>query len=497
MNSRLLGLPAPLFAACAAALLIRLLVLLIFGPLHAPDTGIYLRQAAGLAEYFSGHPAPANYSAFKGTGFGLVVLVFQTAFGENWTWSLVICQIAASFAASLLVAWFFLVLTNRPRLGSVDIHHRGSRAVCLQTLAALLFLAHNLSLPMAVDQWLLRDSLFSSGLTIVLVTIALFGARRRRLPLPAAVGLGIILAGCFVLREQIIYYGIFFLPLLILSLRRGGSGWPRIALVALLLMVPIAGARQGIIMVNEDLAGQAVVSTNARSVMLQALLEVAEQHPELFDGETALDQIARAEFDDYTFAEVLIVKDKLVKDAGVSEEDAVTMTIAKYFEAWRRFPGTFAGAVFERVMDDQPKLLFSPGSALMMHALYATDDPLYASSRRTLAAGLATRDYRKVLIAATELVGEPFSVALYILACGGLLVAFYGFLTGRTILPEQSLLLCCFVAYGGLLLAHAMVHVEPRHVAGVIWVPQVVSFISLDALITAWRKRRRNDSKKH
>lgn len=446
--------------------------MLAFGPIETPDSQVYIRQAAALLEYVRGDGAPAGYDAFKGTGFALVLLAFQRGFGEGWTWALVIVQTGLSIIASGLVAWLLFVLTNRPRL------------------AAVLFVIHNLSLAMAVDSWILRDSLFSSTLTIVLVTIALFGVRRRRMSLLAAFGLGAALAFCFVLREQILFYGIFFLPLLLCGLHRGRSSWQRKAVIVILLIAPLLAARQGIVSLNESILGQDVVSTNARSVMLQALLEVAKDHPELFDGDTPLDRLARVELNDYTFAEVQVVKSKLVQEAGVPAPEAATMTIAKYFEAWQRFPAPLAHVVLNRFFDDQPKLLFSPGSSLMLHTFYVTGDTLYASSRRTLAQGLTSRDAGMVVLGAFQLAGEPVSILLYLLAWGGTVAMLYGVLTRRAILPEQSLLLWCLLAYAGLLLTHAMVHVEPRHVAGVIWAPQLVALITLSALMEFWRRRK-------
>ena len=52
------------------------------------------------------------------------------------------------------------------------------------------------------------------------------------------------------------------------------------------------------------MTGQAVVSANARTVMLQAVLPVARQCPDLFDGDTELDKAARATSESYDFSEV-------------------------------------------------------------------------------------------------------------------------------------------------------------------------------------------------
>ena len=52
------------------------------------------------------------------------------------------------------------------------------------------------------------------------------------------------------------------------------------------------------------MTGAAVVSTNSKQVMTQALLDLAKKHPDLYDGDTPFDKAARQSFVRYQFNEV-------------------------------------------------------------------------------------------------------------------------------------------------------------------------------------------------
>lgn len=290
---------------------------MVFGPLRTPDSSLFIGQAEAFQRFFEGSGL-GGYTPFKGAGIGLIVFGFQTAFGGAWDWALVIFQSAMSTLASWLV-------------GGLVLRISGSRWA-----ACLAMLAYGLTLMMSIDLLILRDSLFSSLLSICLVVLVSSALNKSGLSIKAAVLVGCIFPVCFSLREQMIYYCVFFVPLAAMSLRVRLLPWYRALALIVLLLLPSIGARAGLIQLNEAMTGQAVVSTNARTVMLQALLEVAEKQPGLFGGQSPLDRVAQETFSSYEYGEIKLINERMM-EKGFSEREIAKLAIDKYSMHGRPF----------------------------------------------------------------------------------------------------------------------------------------------------------------
>jgi hypothetical protein len=142
------------------------------------------------------------------------------------------------------------------------------------------------------------------------------------------------------LREQIVYYGMFFLPLLLLWLSRNLRSRRGIAFALVVIIAPTVLMQLALRAWNVHMSGLAVVSTNAKTVMSQAVLEVAKKHPDLYDGGTLLDQASRKFFVRYDYGEVRAINRHL-EAQGVSDASLAEMAMANTSRPGKGTPSTF------------------------------------------------------------------------------------------------------------------------------------------------------------
>lgn len=459
-----------IWATLALIIIARTSLIISFGPLKSPDSGLFINQSIALQSFFQGSGA-GNYTTFKGTGLGLIILSLKYAFGDMWEWSLIVLQ----SVMSIIVSWF---------IGQFAFSV--SRSIWVSCLSML---AHSLTVTMSIDLLILRDSLFSSFLAMAILSLAYSAREKQSIGIAKATLVGCLFAFCFMLREQVIYYSVFFVPIAALCVWKKAP-LPRIMLLVVLFMLPALGVRSGMISLNEAMAGRAVVSTNARTVMLQALLEVAEKQPQLFGGDSPLDQTARSTFSSYEYDEVVWINRKLM-DQGFTDSEIATMAIDKYIYTWKHFPVSILQAVALRFIGSQPKYFLNPGNALLDNLLYASDDVgPYNSSRRTLMDGVRNGKIVNIFSGLLQLVLEPISAILFFTALTAMAMSIYAAIKHKSIFLHQNVLIGCLVAYIGLTFVHALVHVEPRHLAGVIWIPQIFALLSLQNLFMLKNRRR-------
>jgi hypothetical protein len=440
----------------ALAVAARLFALLALGPVETPDSSLYIAQADCILKTLNGAVVPCPAATFKSVGYGFVILSFVKAFGSAWDWGLTFFQTGLSLFSSLLLARASLALTKS------------------FPLAALCFAMHSLSLPLMIDPWILRDSIFASLLTIFISYVVWHVSEESPLRWSAALCLGLILGVAAALREQFVYYAIFFLPLVFVGLRAAHASLTQALVILLLLAGPVVLTRIGLESWNKAMTGQAVVSTNARTVMLQPVLPVARQYTDLFNGDTELDKAARAAFRTYKYSEVVDLN-KLLLSRGISPEAISRLAIAKYFETWRRYPLPLGLTVANRFLEGGVTSAFNPGKAILLQKGYAKHDPVYFSARRSLQKAVAQGDVPDATFALLWFAGDFISYAIIISAWAIGLASSYRLLFSEQVRRHDDVIVALFTAYLGVLLTHAMVHLEPRQIAGVMGIPLLLA----------------------
>ena len=453
--------------AVLLVVLIRLVSALYFGPIETPDSSAYIGQAKCILETLAGTSASCPDGAVKSVGYGFVLAASMTIFGPAWDWAIVAIQIGLSFLASFVLARLMLALS-------------GSFA-----LALLTFAMHNLALPLAIDLWILRDSLFASLITISLASCARWALQAER-PRGATIFLiGLLFGIASTLREEIVFYGVFFAPLILLWLLRSVNDKKIVALALVVVVAPAVLLQFALKGWNQRTTGAAVVSTNSKMVMTQAVLELAKKHPDLYDGDTPLDKAARQSFVRYHYSEVRSI-DRLLRNQGISDRRLSQMATSKYFEAWTRYPGDFSMIVLDRFVAKPSKLAFDPGNSILMDKGYA-EDRRYFSRSKTLEYALGDRHYGDLFLLGIGLTGRIISLLLYILAWGSFLTSCIGWGTKRGDQRRHPVIVVLFGCFLGVTLAYAMTHLEPRYVAGVMWVPLLLGLDFLYRLLSMGR----------
>ena len=444
--------------------LVRLVSAAYFGPIQTPDSSIYIHQAKCIFETLAAESPPCPRKAFKAVGYGFVLASAMAVFGPAWQWAIVTLQIGLSLLASFVLARLMLVLS-----GSV-------------TLALLMFAMHNLALPLNIDLWLLRDSLFAS-----LVTIALGSCARLALEPERPKGVTILLVGLILgisstLREQIVYYGVFLLPIILLWLVRGLHDKRSVALALVVILAPTVLLQFALKGWNLRMSGSAVVSTNSKTVITQAVLELAKRHPELYDGETPLDSAARQFFVRYRYAEVAPMN-RYLQAQGISDAMLSQMAMSKYLEAWRRFPADFSAIVMGRFFNKPSKLAFDPANGILMHKGYA-EDRRYFKSGFLLGSAWSARRLGDLFLLGLSFAGRITSMLLYLVAWASFLTSSVALYRKRGDPKRDPVIVALFTCFLGVTLAHAMVHLEPRQIAGVMWIPLLLGLEFFHRLLT-------------
>ena len=212
----------------------RVLALLALGPVKTSDLLLYIAQADCILKTLNGAVAPCRAGTFKSVGYGFVVLSFMKAFGSAWEWGLTFFQTGFSLLSVLLLARACLALTKS------------------LPLAAFCFAMHSLSLPLMIDPWILRDSIVASLLTIFVSYVVWHACEESPMRWSTALYLGLILGLAATLREQLVYYAIFFLPLVLVSLRAAHASLRHALLILLLLVGPMVLARIGLEVMEQN-----------------------------------------------------------------------------------------------------------------------------------------------------------------------------------------------------------------------------------------------------
>lgn len=437
-------------AVVGLVVLVRLAVLAAFGPVETPDSNRYIQQAECLLDRPGATFDVCREATFKSAGYGFFLAAMMSVFGEGWAWAAVIVQTLLSLLASAFLGRAMLALSGSP------------------PLALAAFAMHNLAMPLNIDLWLLRDSLFASLVTIALSDCLWRALERQRPRLAAALLIGVLFGIASTLREQLLYYGVVFLPLLLLTVRPERAGRSHAILALIALVAPTLLFQQGLRAWNASQWGVQAVSTNARTVMSQAVLEVAQKNPDLYDGGTALDKAARAHLVEYAYGEVVRMNQAL-RSAGLSDAEISRMAIDKYRQAWQRYPLAMLQVVLARFFNKTPKRAFNPANGILMHKGYMQDS-LYFSGTKTLRLGLREGRAWPLALGLFNFLGEAISFALFVLAWASFLVSAARLLRRRGE-RRDAVIAAAFLCFAGTVLAHAMVHIEPRQVAGLMGIP--------------------------
>jgi len=438
-------------AALLAVAAAKAFVLAIFGPITAPDTGGYFAFSsailadrswlddAGLAQ------AALPPTAFRMLGYPVLLALCRALAGEGWRWLAVGLQAALSLAA--LAA---LPLLRRP----LGLSHRAM-------LFALFAVATSPTL--VLDATLLSDSVHAALITFAVTFLARAALDARPLGPLAALGIGLLLAGAFLLREAMMYLWVVLLPLVLCAAgalaRPRGSMW-RGGASTVLVLLPLAAAIAGYGAWNKARSGTFFITTGAQTSVLVPLLAAALHDPAIFAGGSPLDEVARQSVKLGDFAEVAEINVRLFAERRLTAPEIAAAASRKYLTSWRDHPAAMMRVALSGLRLNQVFLVFRPVDAARELMLWATGEPSEIGRWKSVAA-----DRRFLPLFLADLACKIVSAAIF--AAFLLLPPWRLWREGlsSTVAPVGAAL---WLLYFGWFAVYALVHIETRYMAPVL-----------------------------
>src|SRR5262249_12562251 len=199
-------------------------VLALFGPVSQPDTFDYVRYADAIVDGTFRHvdlaADPMPVTLRRVIGYPAIIAAAKVIAGRDWAWSVVPLQFGVALCAPAMV-------------------YRLSRAfglgiwLCLGVVAA-----QATTMQFVVDQAVLSDSLAGSTSTIVTCILGLVALRRQPRSLAVYLGVGVLIAVAFLIREVMIYLAAGLVPLAVCAVV-GERSRPRCWLAFALIFLPL------------------------------------------------------------------------------------------------------------------------------------------------------------------------------------------------------------------------------------------------------------------
>lgn len=353
---------------------LKLTLLSAYGPVWEPDWLSYsafadtiLRDDTWVTDAGIDRGA-APLTLFRSIGYPLTVAGLRLAFGPGEFAHLVVValQIALSLVATALV-W---------RLAAAVLHSRW--------LALLAAFAHATGIGLLYDQSLLTDSLYAS-LFILGWTVPLIGLLREQPPKAIIVaGLGVALAYTCLLRGT----GLAFLLALILPpLAWWTLRWRRAWMIAVFL-APVMAVIATIMAWNHGRVGEWTMTTGAQYVMIQPLVKAAARGADVFDGDTVLDQVARAHLRRYDYGEVMDIVDALFNERGIGAVQSARLHKELYVRTWLRHPGAMLRNTVANFDESVIFQLFNPLDNAFFYSRLVTGDRIFPGVSKAWARGV-------------------------------------------------------------------------------------------------------------
>ncbi len=445
------GAAAVLFG-CLLAL--KLLLLIVVGPLIAPDTPPYVEYAnAILAD--SGWRMRADLGAtfapnlvYRMMGFPLLIAAFKSLSASHWQWLFVGFQIVIAVLATCRL---FVVLDRIS----------GNRSLALG-----LAVAQATAINIVFDQFVLTDGVYLALLmfaTCSIVEISLDGvvSKSRLFEISAA------FAGCFFLREATSTLVLLWVPLLVIALSRALS-LRGAAIVAALVVMPVFASQFAYKTWNQYRTGERFVTTSYQLVLLQPLVKAYRYDKAIFGGDEPLDRVARQHVSRYHYEEAVVVGDALHREYGWNALRSAHEIERRFWKAWRQQPSAMARAMSDRLKFGYTMILVEPLSSMNFLVSWIS-----AANNNAVSFGTLTRKTFKegriwyAPLWLFDLACRLASLLILVSVVAGAAYLAFRIRTFAT-LPLALEALALTALAGGFIGAHVIVHLEERYMMPIV-----------------------------
>lgn len=471
-----------LIPAFAGVVVLKLALLLIYGPIVTPDTGGYVAYAeamrssrawlsdAGLLQ------SAVPILALRTIGYPALIVASMAVAGDAWPYLLVLAQCALSLAAGYVLYRLALELSFKP------------------LLALVATIAFMLSLPLTYDQTLLTDSFYTSLIVLAVVALTRGAAERRPLSWRQAALAGTLFVFAFLLRDSMQVMVLALLPLVALRVwLHGRKQWRWSLVCCVAILVPLFVAAEAYKEWNAYRTDERFVTTVAQITVIHGLAKIAPTDPGLFAGNTPLDRVGTRLFRVDPFGETAAANNELFKE-GYKATDIARMAFAHYFRGWQDRPATMLRLLKRNTSERVAKLTVRPVAAICETIEFATGNPRCYDYRDlyraipTAFAGLAWTAPVFFAAQTAELAASITIFALFLLMVPAIVVRRALGKDGG--LDTITLTFAAFwMAYVMWYAAHGIVHVEDRYMAPVLPLSLLAGLFAGRELFAWWTKR--------
>ena len=450
------------FGSFVLIAILKVSLLVIYGPIFVPDTSGYVTVADAMLKsnawlndaQLSSGPFPPL--AVRMIGYPAILVAAMQIGGPFWPYLIVALQFAMTTAA--LWAIYALGIALRLPWG----------------LALFAVVAFATSDQLVTDQCVLTDSLNADFIIFAVSILALGTGSNRPLSLWGAAAAGAWLVPAFLLREAMPFLATTMLPLVVVRGFRQGSGMAviRAGLACALLLLPLLATAELYKAWNNHRTGERFVTTSAQLTLVLAQIIAAKHDHQVFGGDTPLDRAARRTVRNYDFADITPINRELIEQ-GYRPTEIARMSQAHYFATWRTRPLAMLHVLRDHTSEHAAKLAFHPLSATCELIEWATTIQ-------------QCPDYRDLLRAARSAfsegsLGEPIFFVFATCELTVSIAVFSAFVLGVPLLwasswqrhgwhraGRESVILALWAMYLGWFVLYAVVNMESRYMNPVL-----------------------------
>jgi hypothetical protein len=460
--------PRAVLAALVALIVLKLGVLLAFGPASQNDTTDYVGYAdailSGQFRHVDLATDPMPITLRRPIGYPAVIAAAKIVTGSYWAWAVVLFQYAVSLLATAMV-------------------YRLARAFHLGVwLSLCVVAAQATAMQFVVDQAVLSDSLTGSTMTIATCILGLITLRREPTSLLVYLGAGALIAAAFLIRDVIAYVAVGLVPLAAAAALVERSR-PRQWAAGAVVFLPLIATNIAYVEWNRTRVGAPVVTSTSQAALFGALIEAAHFDHSIFSGSTPIDQVGRILLKDMEAGrhgyEVHATVD-LHRDYGWDATRMSREVTQAYLRAWRDHPLAMIFHIFHHVSETQLHQAVRPIETVRDVLLWNT------GSSHDFGAERAVKNGNWWMI--------PGVIANWLVMTASVFV-FGAFLVvtpirllheGWTAETSVSVGFWCFYLAVGLL--YAAVHLEPRYLTPVVAGSIVVGVANIVRVIEFYRR---------
>jgi len=460
---RLKGEPKPVLLAFAIVVVVKLGVLLVFGPAVQNDTTDYVGYADAILSGEFHHvdlaTDPMPITLRRPIGYPAVIAAAKIVTGPYWAWAVVLFQYAVSLLATVMV-------------------YRLARAFHLGVwLSVGVIAAQATAMQFVVDQAVLSDSLTGSTMTIATCILGLIALRREPVALLAYLGAGALIAAAFLIRDVIAYVAIGLFPLAAAAALVQPARLRQLAAGALVFL-PLIATNVAYVEWNRTRVGAPVVTSTSQAVLFGALIEAAHYDHSIFSGSTPIDEVGRILLKDMEAGQHGYEVDATVdlhRDYGWDATRMSHEVTQAYLRAWRDHPRAMIFHILHHISETQLHQAVRPIETVRDVLLWNT------GSSHDFGAERAVKNGNWWMIPAVIVNWLVMTASVFVFGAFLVVTPIRLLREGWTAETSVSLGFWCFYLAVGLL--YAAVHLEPRYLTPVVAGSIVVGVVNIVRVI--------------